>query len=332
MTMMDRVLELPQQLAWGRGVTVGDLPRDRALILLGMGGSAMAASVGMLAARRQRPMVVHRTYGLPPWAATSDPLVIAVSYSGNTEEVLSGVEEALDLGLEIAGIASGGTLSQIATEHGFPFVTVPGGMQPRAGVGYQAAAVTQVLEAAGAVDDADSLLDEAAGVLVDLLGDGEGAAVGLGRDIAGALGRRVPIIYGGAGLGSLAAYRWKTQFNENTKVPAYAGEIPELDHNELEGWTGGGEFVANGVGLVYLRDADDHPRIASRIDLTEQVLETLAPQAGSVRSQGSGALSRFFSLAVVGDVASVAMAEATGVDPTPVPTLERFKDMLREDG
>lgn len=329
--MMESVLGLPQQLEWGEDVTVGELPRNRPLILLGMGGSAMAATVGMLTARSPQPMVVHRTYGLPTWAATTDPLVIAVSYSGNTEEVLSGVEEALGLGLDVAAVATGGGLAATAAVHGFPLVTVPAGMQPRAGVGYQTSAVVRVLEAAGVVEDAREQLDEAASVLSALLGDGSGAAVGLGRDIAVALEGRIPVIYGGAGIGALAAYRWKTQVNENAKAPAYASEIPELDHNELEGWTGAGELAARGIGIVYLRDGNDHPRVVRRMDLTERILDTLAPRAGSVHSQGAGPLARFFSLAVVGDVASVALAEAAGVDPTPVPTLERFKVMLRED-
>jgi len=325
MTMLDDVLGLPGQFRWGIGRDARAIDAPGPIVLLGMGGSAMAATIGMLAADGRAPMIVHRGYDLPAWAAGSGALVVAVSYSGNTEEVLSGVEAAFAAGLDVATIASGGQLAQIASDRGLPYLEVPGGLQPCAGVGYQAAAVVATLAAAGRITAPDAVLSETADVLDRLLGDGDGAAVVLGRQLADALGSRTAVIYGGLGVGSTAAYRWKTQINENAKRPAFAGVVPEMNHNELEGWKA---ETSGSFGIVYLRDEHDHPRIARRLDLLDTVLAGSVTRIGEVRSVGTGPLARFFSLAIVGDVASIAVAGADRVDPTPVATLESFKTML----
>lgn len=325
MTMFNDILSLPEQLRWGIGQDVAPLRSDGPIVLLGMGGSAMAATIGTLASTLRVPMVVHCGYGLPAWATEGGVTVLAVSYSGNTEEVLSGVDQAISAGLDLAVVASGGRLGEIAGERGMPYVEVPGGLQPRAGVGYQTAAVTAMLGAGGHVRNADAALGEAADVVDRLLDGGSGGAVQLGRDLAAGLEERTAVIYGGRGVGSTAAYRWKTQINENAKLPAFSGTVPEMNHNELEGWQ---RESSGAFGVIYLRDSADHPSVARRLDLSGTVLSGKVRRVGDVRSTGDGPLARFFSLAVVGDVASVAMAEAAGIDPTPVKTLEAFKTML----
>lgn len=325
---LDDVLTLPDQLRWGVELDPAGVTASRGIVLLGMGGSAMAATIGSLAATSASPIEVHRSYGLPGWAVESGASVIAVSYSGNTEEVLSGVDAAISAGLEIAIVTSGGRLEEIASERELPIVLVPGGMQPRAGVGYQASAVTRVLGASGVIADAPGELAEAADVVDELLGGGTGAAVKQGTAIAAELAGNTAVIYGGFGVGATAAYRWKTQLNENAKVPAYSGVVPEMNHNELEGWhDNSGERFA----IVYLRDEFDHPRIKRRLDLNESVIGDAATNAGSVSSSGSGAIARLTSLAVVGDVASLVVAELAGTDPTPVPTIEGFKKSLGKE-
>ncbi|MEA3511364.1 MAG: SIS domain-containing protein [Actinomycetota bacterium] len=323
--MFDDILTLPEQLRWGIGHEIAPLRSDGPIVLLGMGGSAMAATIGTLASTPQHPMIVHQGYGLPAWATDVGAAVLAVSYSGNTEEVLSGVEQAISIGLDLATVASGGRLAEVARERDLPHIEVPGGLQPRAGVGYQTAAVTAILGAGGHIPNADAALAEAADVVDGLLGDGNGGAVKLGRDLAAGLGDRTAVIYGGRGVGSTAAYRWKTQINENAKVPAFAGVVPEMNHNELEGWQ---PETSDAFGVIYLRDSADHPSVARRLELSGTVLSGKVRRIGDVLSTGDGALARFFSLAVVGDVASVAMADAASIDATPVETLEAFKTML----
>lgn len=324
--MMDRVFELPAQLRWGIDLNVTGVVTDRPVVLLGMGGSAMAATVAGLAATGSVPVIAHRSYGLPAWAEEAGAVVLAVSYSGNTEEVLSGVDAALSARLDVSIVASGGRLAEIAGERGFPTVLVPGGLQPRAGIGYLAASVAKVLGAFGLVADASGQLAEAADVVDGLLGTGDGPAVEQGTTVAKGLENRTAIIYGGYGVGSTAAYRWKTQLNENAKVPAYAGVVPEMNHNELEGWR---DPAAGRFAIVYLRDEHDHPRILRRMELSASTIPVAA--TATVVSSGVGPIARFFSLAAVGDVASVTVAENAGTDPTPVDTLEGFKTTLRKE-
>lgn len=329
MTMMERVLELPDQLRWGAAQETPTVASGRPVVMLGMGGSAMGASVAALAASGTI-VAVHRAYGLPRWAAEAGALVVGVSFSGNTEETLSGIEEALEAGLPVAGVGSGGALADLSAEHGFPLVAVPGGLQPRAAVGYQASAALRVLEGAGAVTDAGALLAEAADVTARVLGDGAGPGYALGVDLGEGLAGGVTIVYGGAGPAALAAYRWKTQINENAKAAAWWHEFPELNHNEIQGWESLTDLTTRSVGAVFLRDPLDHPQVAKRMDLTWESMAGKVKLAGDVIAHGSGPVARFFSLAAVGDVASVAMAQRLGVDPTPVATIERFKQRLAE--
>jgi glucose/mannose-6-phosphate isomerase len=326
---MEEVLGLAEQLRWGSRVDPPSVVDDRPIVLLGMGGSGMAARVGALGADPSRMIAVHSSYGLPGWAAPSGALVVAVSYSGNTEETVSGIGEALAKGLPIAAVTSGGTVAELAKDEDFALVSVPAGHQPRVAVGYQAAGVLAVLEAAGAIVDAAAQLGRAAEVVAATLDDGAGPGYRLGLDIADALAGRISVIYGGHGPAALAAYRWKTQINENAKMPAFAGEVPELNHNELEGWSASARSTSRSVGLVYLRDRHDHPRVAKRLDLTAKTIQDQVSAAGQVYSEGVGPLERFFSLAVVGDVASIAMAESAGVDAGPVDVLEGLKRQLR---
>ena len=326
--MMEAILTLPDQFRWGIDLDPVPIDADRPIVLLGMGGSAMAASVASLSTSSAHPVAVHRSYGLPEWAVQSEAAVIAISYSGNTEEVLSGVDAALTAGLEVAAIASGGRLAELAEEHDLPIVRVPAGMQPRAGIGYQTAATMRVLGASGVVADASGELAEAAALVEELLAGGSGPAVEQGSRIAAKLNGKTTIIYGGFGVGAAAAYRWKTQLNENGKVPAYASVVPEMNHNELEGWhPGTGDHFA----LVWLHDSQDHPRIKQRLDLSSSAIGDTAVHAATVDSSGVGTLARLSSLAIVGDVASVAVADLAGTDPVPVEAIERFKVQLGKE-
>jgi len=327
--LLDDVLTLPDQLRWGLDLDPTGMGSANGMVLLGMGGSAMAATVASLAATSPVRIEVHRSYGLPAWALEAGASVLAVSYSGNTEEVLSGVDAAFAGGLDVSMVTSGGRLEEIANERGLPLVLVPGGMQPRAGVGYQASAVTRVLGASGAIADDRGELTEAADVVDTLLGDGNGPAVKQSAVIARDLLGKTAVIYGGFGVGETAAYRWKTQLNENAKAPAYWGVVPEMNHNELEGWH---DSTGEGFAVVFLRDENDHPRIKSRLDLSEALIAETATNAGTVASNGTGVIARLSSLAVVGDIASLLVADQAGTDPTPVNTIEGFKESLgRED-
>jgi glucose/mannose-6-phosphate isomerase len=170
---------------------------------------------------------------------------------------------------------------------------------------------------------------EAAAVVEGLL-DGPGAA--LASDIADALRGRVAVIVGGSAVGAAAANRWKTQINENGKAPAFWSELPELDHNEIVGWTAWPELSRDRVGVVWLRDAGDHPRVALRARLTADLVRTTTGIAGEVHATGESALARLFGLIAIGDLVSVEVAERAGVDPMPVDVIEELKSRLAGEG
>jgi glucose/mannose-6-phosphate isomerase len=190
-------------------------------------------------------------------------------------------------------------------------------------------AALEVAAACGAGPRMASEIDVAAAHLEALCAEwGPGADDGnMAKEIALALRGSVAVI-AGAGLTAPVAYRWKTQLNENAKVPAFASELPELDHNEVVGWQGAadhGRFSA-----IFLEDADQHPRIGSRIELTSELIGPHATKVIRVSTRGRRAIERVMSLVLLGDLVSLYLAVLQGVDPTPVKVLETLKARLAE--
>ena len=328
MTMRALIDELPAQLRWAAEARVPDVPPATEAVVAGMGGSGIAGAIAaVIADRAGRRVSVHRCYGLPGWAAAHRPLVVAVSHSGNTEETVSAAEEAAAGGMDLAVVTAGGRLAGWAEHGGRPVLRIPAAPQPRAAVGRLAGGTLRLLEAAGVLPPQGPGLLEAAAVVEDLL---RGPGPALAADIAAALERRVAVVYGGHGIGEVAAGRWKTQINENGKAPAFSGVLPELDHNEVVGWTAWPDLSVSGIGIVWLHDPADHPRVEMRAEITRRLLEDRVTVAGEVYAAGEGPLARLFGLMVIGDLVSVAIAERAGVDPMQVEAIDDLKARLEE--
>jgi glucose/mannose-6-phosphate isomerase len=173
----------------------------------------------------------------------------------------------------------------------------------------------------------NSELDVAADHLEELVIEWgpEGPPDGLAKSLARALHGTVPVV-AGAGLTTPIAYRWKTQVNENAKMPAYALELPEMDHNEIVGWGSASEFAR--FSAVFLDDADTHPRVKERIEVTARFIAPGAAGVHRVESRGQNTAERVFSLVLLGDLVSVYLAALRGVDPEPVEMLDRLKAEL----
>jgi glucose/mannose-6-phosphate isomerase len=297
-----------------------------------MGGSGIAGDyAGAVALPSGTRVVVHKGYGpIPPWAIRVRPLVIAASYSGNTEETLDLVTSAWESGLPVATVTTGGKLGDLTAQHKWGTVTVPTGLQPRAAAGYMIGAVIRLLEGAKSLDDHRLAFLEAADLADTMTAEGS-QAWDQAATIAEALEGRVPIIYGGGPVSSVVAQRWKTQINENAKVPAWYSALPELDHNEIVGWETMPELTKETLGVVVLGDNSDHDRVRSRISFTRDLTKDAVPWVGEVASSGTSRLARLVSLTVVGDLASWMLAERLGVDPTPVATIEKLKKLLADD-
>jgi len=329
----DVIADFPAQCRAAVGIEPRRLPsakRPRVVVIAGMGGSAAAGDLvaGCAAAHLEVPVVVHRGYGLPS-VGRDDALVIAVSYSGNTAEVLSAADTALARRLPLIVIASGGALGALAAERGVGYVEVPGGLMPRMALGYLFFPMARVLrslelEVVSAEDIDEALLE------IDALGralssdrptiDNEAKRVAL------AIERRWPAVYGGPVTGPVA-YRWKTDFEENAKSFALAGALPEMNHNTIEAWRAP---LAGELQLVLLRDAQEGPEIRKRFELLEELAGHVAGGVTSCWSRGQGPLARLLSLTYLGQWVSYYLAAVRGVDPWTVPQLDEVKRRLRD--
>ena len=298
------------------------------LIVAGMGGSAIGGALAraVLGDRASRPIVMARGYALPAWT-TPDTTVLCVSYSGNTEETLAVFEAAGAVGAQRVVSTTGGKLADAARADDISVIPLPGGFQPRAAVAYSLVVALEVAGICGAGERLHAEIDVAAHraeSLVDAWGP-DSPEGSVAKTLARGLHGTAPQI-AGAGLTAPIAYRWKCQINENAKTPAFASELPELDHNEIAGWEG-----AKGIGpfsAVFLDDTDLHPRIRQRIELTRGLIASRGMATFRVDSFGETRTERLVSLVLLGDLVSLYLAILRGVDPTPVEAIEHLKQAL----
>jgi glucose/mannose-6-phosphate isomerase len=322
-------LAMPEHLRdalWkAESANLGDWDSPGGLVVAGMGGSSIGCELARAALGDQasRSILGTRSYGLPAWTQP-DTTVLCASYSGDTEETLACYEAAGALGAPRVVATTGGKLADLARRDGVPVVPVAGGLQPRAAVAYMVVGVLEVAARCGAGPALRPEVDVAAEGLEAMAaewgpdGPEDNEAKALARELAGS----VPVI-AGAGLTAPIAYRWKTQVNENAKLPAFSHELPELDHNEIEGWAGAAELGP--FSAVFLADVDSHPRVQARMEVTERIVRERARTTAVVHSRGRNGLERVLSLVLLGDLVSLYLAVLRGVDPTPVNTIQRLK-------
>jgi glucose/mannose-6-phosphate isomerase len=297
------------------------------LLVCGMGGSAIGADLAnaVLGDRATRPLHVLRGYSPPGWL-TSDYFVLCSSYSGETEETLACYEAARVADAPRAVLTTGGTLAEAAREDGVPVIGIPSGMQPRAAVIYM---VVGALAAAAACNAAPTLrgeVEQAEPLLRGLADEwGPGSGGSLAVEVAERLHGTVPVVHG-AGPTLAPALRWKTQVNENAKTAAFVSALPEANHNELCGWERGRGLAP--LSAVFLENADQHPRMRRRVELTAQLAREAGADCTLVDAKGDTPFERVMSLVLLGDLVSFYLAILEGVDPTPVAAIEGFKAAL----
>ena len=291
------------------------------LVVCGMGGSAIGGDLAAaaLGPRIGRPLTVVRGYGLPVWTP-HDRAVLCSSYSGDTEETVACYEAAEALGAPRIVATTGGTIAEAARRDSVPVVGLPAGLQPRAAVGYMFTVAAEVASLCAGADTIRMEIDSSAAHLEQRRDELDERAEALAERIEGTL----PAIYG-SGLTAAAAYRWKCQINENSKLPAFSHEFPELDHNEIAGWEGT-EPVP--MSAVLLEDRDQHPRERRRFELTADLIEPRAAHVARIETQGDSRTERLLWAVMLGDLVSLHLAARRGVDPTPVEVIQRLKDEL----
>jgi glucose/mannose-6-phosphate isomerase len=329
---VDDILGMPDQLrdALWRVESAKLEPHDApgGLIVAGMGGSAIGGALAReaLGDRASRPIVLARGYDLPAWT-TPDTTVLCASYSGNTEETLAVWEAAGALGARRIVATTGGKLADAARAESVPVIPLPGGFQPRAAVAYSLVVALEVAGVCGAGESLHAEIDVAAAHAEELVREWgpDGPEDGLAKTLARGLHGTVAQI-AGAGLTAPIAYRWKTQFNENAKLPCFSHELPELDHNEIVGWHGARELGR--FSALFLDDSDLHPRIRQRIELTRGLIAAEAAATYRIETIGENRIERLISLVLLGDLVSLYLAVLRGVDPSPVEMIERLKSAL----
>ncbi len=332
--MLQVALDLPGQVreGWrlGCAAPLPSLPAPPAhLVVAGMGGSAIGGDLlaAVLEPRLPIPLVVVRDSRLPSYVGPRS-VVIATSYSGETEETLAAAEQAVKAGAALLAITSGGRLAEIAGDR---LVRIPRVLAPRAALGYLMISALAALDrwglcgpCAGDVEDTAAVLHEVASEVGPLVPTARNAA----KSLAGRLSGCTPAIYAGSPEVEAAARRWKTQFNENSKVFATWNTFPELTHNEIVGWSGPAEVLRT-IAVIVLLGGQESERAMHRIRSTSELAFRKAAGVHEIPGRGGNRLSRLLSLVLLGDVTSVYLAYLRGVDPTPVDAIDAIKSRMR---
>lgn len=340
--MYNAIFDLPEQMAkalkmaGGWNVQVGLFPDVRNVVVAGMGGSAMGGDIArsFLASELLIPMEVCRNYVLPEYV-DDESLVIVSSYSGNTEETLAMVDDALERSAMIVVLTTGGMLEDVARLNEIPMLKLPDGLQPRAALGLSFVPLIVFLEKIGLVKNVIERikatikhLETSRTRMVEDSSSGTNPA----KQLSGLISNRIPIIYGGPSLTDVVATRWKCQICENSKMMAFANVYPEFNHNEIVGWGGMTEEQREQYIVVNLRSADDHPKVAARMDVVKAQIEALDVMVIDLYATGESVLERIFNLIQMGDFVSYYLAILAETDPTPVDAIENLKRDLANYG
>lgn len=287
------------------------------VFLTGMGGSSLPGDLVNDYLGGNPRLFLIRDYRIPDHVHPED-LMIASSFSGNTEETLAAWDEALKRNIPTVALTNGGELKKRATAKGLPWIPIPDCIQPRCANGYFFAAILALLEKLGRIPPQEKGL----GGLTRFLEERQAAQEQTGRDLAAALVDKVPLVYGPPELEGTCRV-WKIKINENAKVQSFSNVFPELNHNEMVGFT----RLIMKPAIVYLKSRLTHPRILKRMAVMEELLRAKMPFF-SVELQGADHLQEMFDSLAVADYATYYLAKAYGIDPAPVEMVEEFKKKL----
>ncbi len=338
--MLDLVLKFPAQCreAVALSNSFTSEPTDRAeirnIVSTGLGGSAIGGDFARVIVEDlgNVPFQVNRDYSLPHFV-NKHTLVLAGSYSGNTEETLAAYQAAKSMEAQMSVVTSGGAIRKLAEENGDPFAIVPGGQPPRSATGYMFFPMLAYIQKRGLLNrDITPDINETLALLDSMpgkIGPDIPATDNPAKRLAISLFGRLPVIYGSQGYRGAVAYRWKCQFNENSKLAAFSNVLPEQNHNEILAWTLA-QTQAKNWSVVFLRDPNevkDTPRIARRVEVVKDLLGE-ATQIHEVWAEGESLLARMFHLIYFADYVTVYLAYLHGICPTDIAGIDHLKQEL----
>lgn len=326
--MLAATLAWPEALAeaLARPAPTGIAEGATRVLVVGLGGSAISGDyLARWADRSARvPVLVRRDYAVPHWV-DRDTLVVAVSYSGATEETLASFVDARKRGARLVAVATGGDLKKFADRAKAPFVPVKAGLQPRAAMPHVLASVASVLDAArvlpGARDELETCIPHLQKMIPDLQADAPPSRNEAKRT-ALALEDTIPAVYAADHLGPVAK-RFANQLNENAKTLAFHGEMPEMNHNELVAWSEDTDL--DRMTMVLLRHANEIPQVRERFEFTAKVVQERGGRVVQHAPTAPTPLGEMLTQTLLGDAVSVFLAARRGRDPTPVQVISKLK-------
>lgn len=291
------------------------------IVISGLGGSGIGGRIvsQLLADHCALPIICTSDYVLPAFV-NQKTLVIISSYSGDTEETVAAMQEAVSKGAEIACVTSGGRIGAYAKEQGLNHIIIPGGNPPRSMFGYSSVQLLFVLKAYGIING--DFEKEVEASIRTIESDIENIR-SVSKSVADKIVKRIPVLYSEASYEGLAI-RWRQQINENSKMLCWHHVFPEMNHNELVGWTGGD----NRVAVIIIRNEDDHKRSQLRMELCKKLMGEKCDTILEVWSKGSSRLERTMYLNHVGDWLSIDLAEIKNEDATAIPAIIFLKNEL----
>lgn len=324
--MMDNLIasftkQMSEAIEIGKNIKLTPRHKEiRNVVVAGVGGSGIGANLvaELIAEKMQLPFVVCKDYFLPEFV-DEHTLLIASSYSGNTEETLHALEEGIRRNSKIVCVSSGGSMEIIAKKAGLDFVSIPGGKPPRACLAYSFVQQLFILYTVNLIDDGFVVGIEEA---IHLLDKEEKRIMKQARSISKKLNKKMAIIYSAANMEAVAM-RWRQQLNENSKVLCWHHVIPEMNHNELVGWRTPGKYA-----VIMLRNDTDYSRIQQRMNIAKNIISQYTPNILEIYSKGDSFIEKSLYLIHLGDWVSYFLSERRKVDPVEVNVIEYLKAEL----
>ncbi len=320
------VLQLRDAIDIGEKATVTfSAPKYNNVVIMGMGGSGIGGSLvqAYVADKLDVPVVVCKGYELPAFVGLGT-LFIASSFSGNTEETISGVRAAMNTDASVAFLTSGGELLRIAQEEAMPHITLPASLgHPRAALGYSFVAMLYLLHYTGLLD---STFKTELNQSIALLEEQAGIIKVQASALANTFHEKLPVLYVSSAMEPVAV-RFQQQLNENAKQLCHVSTVPEMNHNEIVGWEQP-QSIYQQLAVLLIKTKYDHPRVQLRMDLSKKLLERQLKGVLEIEAQGATYLEQALYLIHLFDWVSVYLAELNHVDPYAIANIDYLKGEL----
>lgn len=320
--MLEAIKNFPKQFSYNPKIeNIKYYKSAKKYIVLGMGGSHLAADILEIWDPGLK-LLIHKNYNLPNLYKKDlkDHLVIANSYSGNTEEVISGLKQALKNNLNIIVIATGGKLIKLAKKNNLPYIQIPNtGIQPRSALGFNIIALLKAMKLNKGLKET-KLLSKT--LKVNKLKN-------KGKLLAKKLKNHIPVIYSST-QNINVSYNWKIKFNENTKIPAFYNAIPELNHNEMNGfdYIKTTKKLSNNFYFIFLKDRKDNKKNIKRMEVLARLYKKRGFSVVNIELDNKNILEKVFNNLLLADWTSYFLALEYNVDPEQVPMVEQFKKLI----